>query len=70
MGYDWEKIPQLKYVIGLKEAFLFNGNANEFNIKGSVDNHDYIEYLYSDLPNLKFVPLPGWIKHIELNEIQ
>ena len=70
MGFDWTKIPQLKRSKEISKAFNFDGDNNNIEIlgyeKSSNTNDNFREYKFKDLPNLKFLPPPGWKDHIEI----
>lgn len=64
MGFDWEKIPVLRNSVSLSSIFGFNGDLSDIDITGDL-NHVVKHYSFSNLPNLGFLPSPGWLKHIE-----
>jgi uncharacterized protein (DUF362 family) len=65
MGFDWKKIPQLNNSIKLKNLFQFDGDVDKISIYGSINDNKFTNINYKDLPNLDFLPSPGWIDHIE-----
>lgn len=65
MGFDWQKIPQLKQSTKLNKYFHFNGNIDEIRVFGSVNNDNYELFKYEELPVYPFLPPPGWIGYIE-----
>jgi uncharacterized protein (DUF362 family) len=67
MGFDWKKIPQLSNAVKLKDYFEFDGSYEKLKIIQSVNNKDYNEVTFEKLPNLNFLPSPGWLNHIELD---
>jgi len=66
MGFDWNKIPQLKHSVDLNKFFNFSGNTEKIKIVACENDNTKREINYDNLPNLKFVPAPGWISYIEL----
>lgn len=70
MGFDNNKIPQLKRGCELLNAFNFDNDINNVDIFGFEKlkgmNGIFRSYGFNDLPNLKFLPPPGWKDHIEL----
>jgi uncharacterized protein (DUF362 family) len=68
MGFDWQKIPQLKNSIYLKHHFCFDGDVKKISLIKSDETNRYKNILFQDLPNLKFKPSPGWLHQIELED--
>jgi uncharacterized protein (DUF362 family) len=66
MGFDWRKIPKLKNSIGLKEYFGFDGDVEKIHIINSLDTNIHETMKFDILPNLKFLPTPGWLHYIEI----
>ena len=65
MGFDWEKIPQLKNSVRLKKIFSFNGDPDSIKIIQSDDSTEHKMIDFNRLPALDFIPPPGWLGHIE-----
>jgi uncharacterized protein (DUF362 family) len=66
MGFNWEKIPQLKNSILLSKYFEFAGSFQNFNLIQNFNSPGFDKVNFDNLPNLKFKPSPGWLNHIEL----
>ena len=65
MGFDWMKIPLLKNSIYLRDYFKFAGDLEDISIVGFINDGEYINYTYENLPNYQFIPPPGWMGQIE-----
>lgn len=63
MGFDYQKIPTLKYALRSKKYKLFNGNLEEINILLNNKKMN-IEELRRGF-NFKFIPSQKWKGHIE-----
>jgi uncharacterized protein (DUF362 family) len=70
MGFDWERIPQLKNSTYLKEYFKFDGNFEKFNLIQNINSRQYEKVTFEELPDLKFDPSPGWLHHIEIRDLE
>lgn len=68
MGFDWTKIPQLKHSVKLQDYFEFNGDCKSIKILQCDSVSEPFRIDFQDLPSFNFLPPPGWIGHIELNE--
>jgi uncharacterized protein (DUF362 family) len=66
MGFDWERIPQLKHSVELNKYFDFDGSTDKLHLIKSIDTNCVEKVQFEKLPNLKFKPPPGWLYHIEL----
>jgi uncharacterized protein (DUF362 family) len=66
MGFDWEKIPQLRNSTFLKEYFEFDRNFEKFSLLENINSTGYNVVTFEELPNLKFNPPPGWLNQIEI----
>lgn len=66
MGFDWQKIPQLRNSVGLSKYFGFDGDVGKILILNSLDANISTVINFDDLPDLKFKPSPGWLNNIEL----
>lgn len=66
MGFDWKKIPQLKNSTMLNKYFNFNGDVSKLKIIGDIYNI-FRENDFEKLPNLSFLPAPGWLNQIEIS---
>ena len=70
MGFDREKIPQISKGKEFNEKFNFDNDTDKIEIIGSdkdVNGDDkFVKIKFNNLPNLKFLPPPGWKGHIEL----
>ncbi|MEI8120591.1 MAG: DUF362 domain-containing protein [bacterium] len=67
MGFDWQKIPQLRHSITLDDGRLFDGDPNKLSIIGLNESGGVRHFKYEQMPNLGFRSAPGWSGHIELN---
>jgi uncharacterized protein (DUF362 family) len=70
MGFDREKIPQISKGKEFNEKFNFDNDTDKIEIIGSdkdVNGDDkFVKIKFNNLPNLNFLPPPGWKGHIEL----
>jgi uncharacterized protein (DUF362 family) len=64
MGFNWEKIPQLKQAVKLKDFFRFDGDCNSIKIIQCSDSYEQRIVDFQDIPSFAFLPPPGWIGHI------
>ena len=67
MGFDWKKIPQIYNSVSLKEIFRFDGTYDNFRIIQISDYYANSQIKFDELPNLHFLPPPGWVGNIELD---
>lgn len=70
MGFDWERIPQLKNTVSLNEYFEFDGNFENFNLIQNINSQYYEDVMFDKLPNLNFTPSPGWLNHIKIEDFE
>lgn len=66
MGFDWKKIPQLRHSTELSNYFGFDGDVRKIEISGAYNTQIFQKYHFKELPNLNFLPSPGWLDHIEI----
>ncbi len=66
MGFDWRKIPLTANTPRLASWFGFTGTTDAIEIFRCNDSQGSTVEGFDSLPDLKLIPPPGWIGHIEL----
>lgn len=68
LGFDWQKIPQLKNSILLSDIFGFNGDVSKIMIRGSIgkENDSFLNFDFDQLIALNLLAPPGWVGQMEL----
>jgi uncharacterized protein (DUF362 family) len=65
MGFDWQKIPLLFQSVKLKDYFNFTGDCSLIDIDGKENETACREYSFFELPDLDFLPPPGWRDYLK-----
>jgi uncharacterized protein (DUF362 family) len=66
MGFNWHKIPQLCQSVKLESYFSFTGDSSLIDINGKINDNVYRKYNFDELPDLKFLPPPGWGDYLNM----